>query len=157
VRRVLFFYVYFSRLVMVSFGVGGGIFGVLGGEVDITLTAHQHALESTLKLRGGGVLIWIPIRSLVARLWNMKAFHSLAVRIRGHERLSFYASTKITAEHSSLMSLSRFLSRASYIVTAHYALTNIKLPFIQFPIQQDPPLTISISITTHIPSQNQQT
>jgi len=40
VRRVLFFDVYFSRLVMVSFGVGeGGIFGVLGGEVDITLTA----------------------------------------------------------------------------------------------------------------------
>ncbi len=106
---MLFFYVYFSRLVMVSFGVGGGIFGVLGGEVDITLTAQQHVLESTLALRGGGVLFWIPIRSLVARLWDMKAFHSLAVRIRGHERLSFYASTKITAEHSSLMSLSRFL------------------------------------------------
>lgn len=77
--------------------------------MDITLTAHQHVLESTLALRGGGVLFWIPIRSLVARLWDMKAFHSLAVRIRGHERLSFYASTKITAEHSSLMSLSRFL------------------------------------------------
>jgi len=90
VRRVLFFDVYFSRLVMVSFGVGeGGIFGVLGGEVDITLTAHQHVLESTLALRGGGVLFWMPIRSLVVRLWDMKAFHSLAVRIQGHERLSF--------------------------------------------------------------------
>ncbi len=106
--------------------------------MDITLTAHQQVLESTLALRGGGVLFWISIRSLVARLWDMKAFHSLAVRIQRHERLSFYASTKITAEHSSLMSLSRFLLKCKVYPECTLRSNKHQTALNPFPIQQDP-------------------